>query len=236
MLTHVGNSAIWTLLRIYNHSWSFRILLHIWREAIIIPISFDKGHTWKPHIAHQRGKLDKSWRLCVCWLGQHRGLVSRYSRHVTREQLNPTGNTSHHHRQQLPETTYWAWIKIKTRHYALSQEPWRNTKLQSHKYEYLPDHHIEDKLQGYTKNRLKSNSFIHEAKKLKTTRCSCPRHARYSPVYGWQPKLIHINSDNLHECTSPCAGNRWWQYQANSDTSHDMWTIPTRSLDQCLHW
>ena len=27
---------------LYNHSWSFRILSHKWREAINIPISFDK--------------------------------------------------------------------------------------------------------------------------------------------------------------------------------------------------
>ena len=29
--------------------------------------------------------------------------------------------------------------------------------------------------------------------------------------------------------------NRWWQYQY-SDSSYDLWTIPTRSLDQCIHW
>ena len=45
MLTHVGNSAIRELLNIYNHSWSFRTLSHICREAIIIQISFDKRHT-----------------------------------------------------------------------------------------------------------------------------------------------------------------------------------------------
>ena len=28
--------------------------------------------------------------------------------------------------------------------------------------------------------------------------------------------------------------NRWWQYQY-SDSSYDLWTIPTRSLDQCIH-
>ena len=42
MLTHV---TIRELLKIYNHSWSFCTLPHIWREAIIIQISFDKRHT-----------------------------------------------------------------------------------------------------------------------------------------------------------------------------------------------
>ena len=32
--------------------------------------------------------------------------------------------------------------------------------------------------------KLKSISFIHDVKKLKTIRCSCPRHVRYSHVYG----------------------------------------------------
>ena len=36
ILTHVDNSAIWTLLKVYSHSWSFRTLIHIWREAIIL--------------------------------------------------------------------------------------------------------------------------------------------------------------------------------------------------------
>ena len=60
MLTHVGNSAIWELLKNNNHIWSISTLPHIWREAIIIPISFDKRHTWKPHIANQRGRLAKA--------------------------------------------------------------------------------------------------------------------------------------------------------------------------------
>ena len=57
MLTHVGNSAIRELLNIYNHSWSFRTLSHICREAIIIQISFDKRHTWKPIAAKARMNL-----------------------------------------------------------------------------------------------------------------------------------------------------------------------------------
>ena len=184
-------------------------------------------------------------------MGQHGGLPRRYSRQTTREQLDPTSNTAHEHRQNLPKATYWPWIELKTKHYALSHEPWsrpwRNTKIQSHKYEWLSDHHLEDNIQGYTKNRLKSSSFIHEAfeikihkaMKLKTTRCSCPWHARCSIVYGRYHELSRhcfINSDNLHEGTSPWAGNRWWQYQTNSDTNHDLWTISTRCLDQWLHW
>ena len=114
MLTHVGNSAIWKFLKIYNNSWSFRTLLHIWREAIIIPISFDTMHKWKPHIANPRGRLDKSWQVCIRWLGQHGGLMSRNPRQATRE-----------HRQQLPKATYWAWMKLKktdTTHYHRSHE------------------------------------------------------------------------------------------------------------------
>ena len=166
--------------------------------------------------------------------------MSKTSRQATREQLDPTLNTAHQHMQQLPKAIYWAWIKLKNRrHYALSQEPWRNAKIQSHTYECLPDHHMKGKLQGYTKNRLKISSFIHEAKELKTTRWSCPRHARYSPVYGWHHEPSwnwYINSDNLHEGTSPWAGYNWWQYQANLDPIHELWTIPTRSLHQCIHW
>ena len=71
-------------------------------------------------------------------------------------------------------------------------------QIQSHNYECLTDHNMEGKLQGFTKNRLKSSSFIHEAKKLKTTRCSCPRHARYSSVYG----LYHEPSRNGYICIS----------------------------------
>ena len=66
-----------------------------------------------------------------------------------------------------------------------------------------------------------------------------PRHARYFPVYGWhhEPnRNWYINSDNLHKGTSPWAGNRWWQYQVNSSTIHDLWAISTISFDQCLHW
>ena len=86
---------------------------------------------------------------------------------------------------------------------------------------------MDGKLQGYTKSRLKSSSFIHEAKQLKTTRCSCPRHANYSTVYDWHhepSRKFYINSGNLHDGTSPWAENRWWHYQAYSDTSHDLWT------------
>ena len=39
-------------------------------------------------------------------------------------------------------------------------------QIQSHNYECLTDHNMEGKLQGFTKNRLKSSSFIHEVKKL----------------------------------------------------------------------
>jgi len=42
--TYVANSAIGEL-KIYNHSWSFRTLPYIWREAFILPISFDNRHT-----------------------------------------------------------------------------------------------------------------------------------------------------------------------------------------------
>ena len=52
-------------------------------------------------------------------------------------------------------------------------------------------------------------------------------------MYGWyheHSRKWYIISDNLHKGSSPWIGNRWWQYQANSDSSHDMWTLFTRSL------
>ena len=52
-------------------------------------------------------------------------------------------------------------------------------------------------------------------------------------MYGWyheHSRNWYIISDNLHKGSSPWIGNRWWQYQANSDSSHDMWTLFTRSL------
>ena len=38
--------------------------------------------------------------------------------------------------------------------------------LQAAKYEFLPDHPMAQKLQGLTKNRLRRESYVHEAKKL----------------------------------------------------------------------
>jgi hypothetical protein len=41
--------------------------------------------------------------------------------------------------------------------------------VQASKYEFLPDHPMTQKFQGLTKNRLRRDSFLHEAKKLTRT-------------------------------------------------------------------
>ena len=55
-----------------------------------VPTYFDKRHTWEPNIAHQRGKLDKSCRVRVSWLGQHRELMSIYSRQGYQGTVRPS--------------------------------------------------------------------------------------------------------------------------------------------------
>ena len=44
----------------------------------------------------------------------------------------------------------------------------RQTKviLQANNYKFHPDHPMRNMLEGFTKNRLKRSSFVHEAKKL----------------------------------------------------------------------
>ena len=199
MFIHVQYEISWK-----NYSWSFPSLQHIWREAIIIPIYFDKRHTWKPH------KLTIMRKLAgTTWWTDEQIPKTSYQGTVRPNLENSIGNNC----QRQP-------TELNTKHCTLSQEPWsrpwRNTKIQSHNYECLTDHNMEGKLQCYTKNRLKSNSFIHETKKPKTTKGS--RHARYSRVYGWHhepSRNWYINSDISHEGTSHRARNRWWQYQTH---------------------
>ena len=49
---------------------------------------------------------------------------------------------------------------------AIQQRRQANVLLQAEKYKYLPDHPMNEKVEGRTKNRIKRSSFTHEIKKL----------------------------------------------------------------------
>ena len=48
----------------------------------------------------------------------------------------------------------------------LSQRRDAKIMTQAEKFRCLPDHPMKQKLDGYTKNRLKRSSFVHESKRL----------------------------------------------------------------------
>ena len=64
-------------------------------------------------------------------------------------------------------------------------------------YACLSDHHMKGKLQGYTKNRLKRSSFVHEAGYMDTRPLRCfwkwtSRHTRERSCYCELPKYPTI--------------------------------------------
>ena len=122
MSKHLGNSAICKLLEIYNPSWSSCTLLQryggrqLWYPYL--EVTFNKRHTSKPHIAHVKGKARQNLTILI----DEQVLKTSYQGTVRPNLLISIGHNSQRQPSELGS-------RLKSRCYALSQEPWRNTKI-----------------------------------------------------------------------------------------------------------
>ena len=81
---------------------------------------------------------------------------------IPRQDSKP-GNT-HHYRRNEVHTHH---IHGANHRYTTSTtETTSKNYFQAEKYKCLPDHHVKEKVEGRTKNRIKRSSFTHEVKKL----------------------------------------------------------------------
>ena len=158
-------------------------------EATYLGVIFDKRQTWKPQIAHAEGKARKKLSIMrklagTTWGADEQILKKMYQGTVRPhlEYSSPAWSSSAKTNLHCLDKVQNQALRIITG--AMKSTPIqymeqvtgiqplqerRKTKilLQAQKYECLPDHPMKNRLQGFTKNRLKRSSFVHEAKKLK---------------------------------------------------------------------
>lgn len=157
-------------------------------EATYLGVTFDKRQTWKPHISRVEGtarrKLAMMRKLAgTTWGANEQILKTIYQGTVrpTMEYSSPAWSTTAKTNQQVLDKVQNQALRIITG--AIKSTPItfmekitgiqplqkrRQTKvlLQADKFKALPDHPMKARLEGFTKNRLKRGSFVHEAKKL----------------------------------------------------------------------
>ena len=81
---------------------------------------------------------------------------------IPRQHSKP--GTEHHYRRNEVHTH--TFMEQTTAIQPLQQRRQAKVLIQAEKYKYLPDHHMKEKVEGHTMNRIKKSSFTHEVKKL----------------------------------------------------------------------
>lgn len=157
-------------------------------EATYLGVTFDKRQTWKAHISRVEGtarrKLGMMRKLAgTTWGANEQILKTVYQGTVrpTMEYSSATWSTTAKTNQQAldkvqnqalriitgaTKSTPIAFMEKLTGIQTLHERRQTKVLLQANKYQSLPDHPMNSRLEGFTKNRLKRCSFVHQAKKL----------------------------------------------------------------------
>jgi ribonuclease HI len=157
-------------------------------EATYLGVTFDKRLTWKPHIAHAETKARKKLAILRKLAGTNWGANEEILKTVYLGTIRPhleygspawmtTSNTNQSVLDKVQNqalrviTGAMKSTPVKAMEQLTSIPPLshrRDTKalVQASKYEFLPEHPMQHKLQGLTKNRLRRTSFVHKTKEL----------------------------------------------------------------------
>lgn len=157
-------------------------------EATYLGVTFDKRLTWKSHISkiegNARRKLAIMRKLAGTTWGANEQILKTVYQGTVRPKLeysSPTWSTTAKTNQQAldkvqnqalrimtgaTKSTPIAFMEKLTGIQPLQERRQAKILLQAEKFKALPDHPMATRLAGYTKNRLKRGSFVHEAMKL----------------------------------------------------------------------
>ncbi|XP_052257940.1 uncharacterized protein LOC127862720 [Dreissena polymorpha] len=157
-------------------------------ETTYLGVTFDKRQTWKPHLMKAEGrarrKLAMMRKLAGTTWGANEHILKTVYQGTVRPQLeysSPTwSSTAKSNRQALDKiqnqalrimtgatkSTPIAFMEKITGIQPLQERRDVKILLQTEKYKCLTDHPMSARVKGYTKNRIKRSSFVHEAKKL----------------------------------------------------------------------
>jgi ribonuclease HI len=157
-------------------------------ETTYLGVTFDKRQTWKPHLMKAEGKARRKLammrKLAGTTWGANEHILKTVYQGTVRPQLeysSPTwSSTAKSNRQALDKiqnqalrimtgatkSTPIAFMEKITGIQPLQERRDVKILLQTEKYKCLTDHPMSARVKGYTKNRIKRSSFVHEAKKL----------------------------------------------------------------------
>jgi len=117
----------------------------------------------------------------------------------------------------------------------------RQTKvlLQAEEYKCLPDHHMKEKVEGRTKNRIKRSSFTHELKKLKKdypavlTISNLPLSKQLTTTTDGSAGIIIQYPSGATQTASSATGKHCTNYRAETEARKQEATLVKDSLEPC---
>ncbi|XP_060580372.1 uncharacterized protein LOC132737134 [Ruditapes philippinarum] len=157
-------------------------------EATYLGVTFDKRQAWKAHISRVEGTARRKLGMMRKLAGTTWGANEQILKTVYQGTVRPTMEYSSATWSTTAKTNQQALDKVQNQELRIitgatkstpiafmekltgiqTHQERRQTKvlLQANKYQSLPDHPMNSRLEGFTKNRLKRCSFVHQAKKL----------------------------------------------------------------------